>query len=137
MNKNITFKDVKNKYETTKKTNYDKISKLFSKDNLLWKDYCDLTLPLTEEINKSFAIMLSYIESSYNTKINDFPEYGQYIELQEFKSCCEAHGFVDEDGSGNLCIKNKMTDYSVSPSFILKYSGFINKCYDGIFWFNK
>jgi hypothetical protein len=69
-------------------------------------------------------------------KIDDIPEYGNHMTLEEFKSNCESGGFIDYDGYGYYATENKMVrNKTIIPSHFKKKK--VLKDYTHVVWFNK
>lgn len=60
---------------------------------------------------------------------------GDLMTIEDFMDCCEAGGFIDSDGFGELATANATSNREARPSAVMK-PGF-KTCYTHIMWYNK
>ena len=71
------------------------------------------------------------------TFINDIPDYGDLMTIEEFKECCEDGGFIDYDGSGVYSDGVRETNISAIASMFKAGLILDNPLLTHILWFNK
>lgn len=143
----MTFNEVRTQYNISL-DNYEKAEKLFEKENALGMS-CSI-----EEIMSNFEKRKAYLKPFSNELRNlyiklieltpedefileDYPEYGDFINLNSFKESCSDKMFIDYDGFGRLCYNNKMTQFEIKPSMIIDLKGNPFSRYNGLIWFNR
>jgi len=144
MSENIlTYEEAKTKHKEAIQ-NYDKKAEEYMKElcslNIDWDQYCNKLSIYLDKMNETYVLLLSYTESVREANLQDYSpsgNSGDYMSIKNFIESCECKDLIDDDGSGLLCIGNKVTDYGISPSTIIKYKDKINRIYDGVLWFNK
>lgn len=68
-------------------------------------------------------------------ELDDMPDYGDVMSLNDFIETVRDGGFIDYDGSGNYVKDGKMSNIDIYPSDV-EY-GAIRKDFDTIIWFNR
>ena len=68
-------------------------------------------------------------------KLDELPEYGDVMSLEDFKENVEAGWFSDYDGFGRYVLDGKETDIDIYPSDIME--GNIREEFDTIIWYNR
>ncbi len=104
-------------------------------DKPSFKEMQDFLRPYGEKIRTAKIEMIALIDPA-NLELEDFPDYGDYFTLEEFRDNCECGGFIDNDGTGYFCIGQKMSQISSPPSLILDPRADLH-IFDGVYWFNK
>lgn len=67
--------------------------------------------------------------------MENIPDYGDLMTLQEFIKSCHSGLFTDYDGFGNYSDGKMMSEKEVSPSDIT--FGIIDRKWSHIVWFNR
>lgn len=70
-------------------------------------------------------------------KLDDLPDYGDVMPLDEFIDCCKHGTFINYDGYGYYVKDGKQTDIKIHPTDITEGKMAIRKEFDTIIWFNK
>lgn len=123
------------------KVNYEKAKEIveanrkegFNKPT--YEEYHEFMQPFYEQKRSAYIALLNLVDP-ITTKLKPLDNAGDYFTLEEFKKCCDARYFIDNDGIGTLCIKNNLTEYNISPS-LLRDSRSKLTAFDGIMWYNK
>ena len=96
-----------------------------------WDEYIKLTKIEDDEISKldrELRLIRPY-------KLEDIPDYGDVMTLNQFKNNVKNGGFVDYDGYGHYIDGDKMTDIIIYPSDVKHHS--LRHKLNKIIWFNK
>ena len=96
-----------------------------------WEEYVELTKVEDEEaikLDRKIRLIRPY-------KLEDIPDYGTIMTLNEFKNNVRNGGFVDYDGHGKYIDGDKMTDINIYPSDV-KHKSLRHKL-NKIIWFNR
>jgi hypothetical protein len=91
----------------------------------------DLQDRLKTEIDKR-------LEDWEKISFEPIPDYGDLMTIQEWIDSVDCGCFIDDDGTGNLAYKDKMSNIEVYPSMVK--DGEFNKIkndFTHIVWFNK
>ncbi len=84
----------------------------------MFKEMQDFLRSYSEKVRTAKIEMIALIDPA-NLELEDFPDYGDYFTLQEFKDNCECGDFIDNDGTNYFCIGQKMSQISSPPSLVL------------------
>ncbi len=87
------------------------------------------------EWKKLLKLRVEYIKVC-NFSLEDMPGYGDYFTIEKFKEYSLQRCFIDDDGVGNFCVGDKMTDLICLPSYFLQENTDFSR-FDGVMWFNK
>ena len=68
-------------------------------------------------------------------ELDELPDYGDVMSLEEFKANVESGWFIDYDGYGYYVLDGKETNIYIYPSDIKK--GNIREEFDTIVWYNR
>ena len=69
--------------------------------------------------------------------MEQLPDYGDLIPLDEFKGACDCGAFIDYDGFGHYATKHQMDgDYEVRPSNVVK-GEVAPEWATHVMWFNR
>ena len=70
-------------------------------------------------------------------KMDELPDYGDHMTIEDFIQRCQSGSFIDYDGHGNYATKESMFDKIVYPSDVAK-PGFKPKPeFTHVIWFNR
>lgn len=108
----------------------DEKQKTWDYDNP-WEEY----QKLTEEEDKQLAELSRQLRLIRPYEVEDIPDYGDVMTLNEFKNACRNGMFIDYDGYGHYIDGDKMTDIHIYPSDVKAKS--IRHSLNKIVWFNK
>lgn len=73
-----------------------------------------------------------------NYKLEDIPDYGDKISIDDWIEYVKNGCFIDYDGFGNLCTETKMSDIVIKPSherYINWYK--VKEQFSHVMWFNR
>lgn len=94
-----------------------------------WRAYCNCKLiKEVQELSQEVRLCkLPYMD--------DMPDYGDIMTLEEFIDSCNCGGFCNYDGSGYYALETSCSDITIYPSDITnnKY----RKDFTHVIWFNK
>lgn len=68
-------------------------------------------------------------------ELDELPDYGDHMTIEEFKECCDCGGFTDYDGFGVYATETQESSICILPSDI--ESGLYRKDFTHVIWFNK
>lgn len=103
------------------------------------KSYSEYTCQfhkLSQQIIKNQALLIvnttkfEIIGSVNNTN-------GDYIPMDSFYGYCEDGGFIDDDGFGELCVGEGITNMGITPSVALSIGLENLKQFGGVMWYNR
>jgi hypothetical protein len=100
----------------------------FSKDWFEYKKYLKEEEDELEFLSREKRMIMPYT-------LQEIPNYGDIMTLEEFIKCVKSGGFIDYDGSGNYLEFNKMTNIDIYPSDV-EFNK-IRTQFDRIIWFNR
>ena len=80
------------------------------------------------EISRKIRLVQEY-------KLDEIPDYGDVMSLEDFKACVESGGFIDSDGFGKYARDGKESDIEIRPSDI-RYD-MVRTDFDLVVWYNK
>ena len=94
-----------------------------------WQWYCNH--PILKEYEKVNA-QLRRID---DYKLEDIPDYGDHMTMEEFIQSCRYHMFTDDDGFGKYATKDKVSNICIYPSDIAM--GIYRNDFTHVVWYNK
>jgi len=68
-------------------------------------------------------------------KVEQIPDYGDYMTIGEFIDSCHSGAFTDSDGIGNYAIEYGMFNEIIKPSDIFKEK--VKTGFSHVVWFNN
>lgn len=80
------------------------------------------------EISRKMRLVQDY-------KLEEIPDYGDVMTLEDFIECCKSGGFIDYDGSGNYARDGKMSNITIKASDVRHNT--IRTDFDTVVWFNR
>ena len=100
----------------------------FSKD---YSEYAKMRKPYTDKLSK----IDREIRFNMSYELNELPNFGDVMSLEEFIECVKDGGFIDYDGYGSYVKDGKETNITILPSDV-KYNN-IRKEFNTIIWYNR
>lgn len=70
-----------------------------------------------------------------NFKMNEQPEYGDLMTMEDFKNNVDCGGFIDSDGSGSYATEKEESNINIFPSDIKE--GIYRDDFTHVMWYNK
>ena len=68
-------------------------------------------------------------------KLDQLPEYGDHMTMNDFIKDCKDGYFTDDDGIGAYATEDKVSNIEIYPSDVI--SGFVRKDFKYVVWYNK
>ena len=96
-----------------------------------WSEYINHTAPERDKL-QDYGRRLRFIKSY---KLNELPDFGNVMSLDDFIAHVECGGFIDSDGFGYYVKDGKESDIEIYPSDVLHKM--LRADFDTIIWFNK
>ena len=100
----------------------------FSKDWFEYKTYLKEEDDELEFLSREKRMIMPY-------RLQEIPNHGDIMTLEEFIKCVKSGGFIDYDGSGNYLEFNKMTNIDIYPSDV-EFDK-VRREFNRIIWFNR
>lgn len=70
-----------------------------------------------------------------NEVMRPIPNYGSHMPMEEFIGYCKTGGFIDYDGYGNYATETQCSDFTVTPSDVIR--GSIRNGWTHVVWYNR
>lgn len=93
-----------------------------------FEKYSELEAKQVAELSRQKRMMMPY-------EMEEIPDYGDVMSLEDFIVCCKEGNFIDYDGYGQYAKDNMMSNVTIFPSDVVH--NMIRKDFDTVVWFNR